>query len=351
VVIQQSATYDPQITSDGARVGEIEIESGASLEIINDATLNVYGSWYNHGSFSGSNSLVAFRGSGVEIAGSSVTPFGDIEVAGTGVTATADSIDVKGDFTADGSFDHNAGIVSFTGNASQQISGTADSLIFSDMVVDKQADTLHLARHVDVAQYLTLDQGIVASSAGSLMRLMDNAGADQGHDGSYVDGPVEKKGDDPFIFPTGNSGVWAPIEIAAPSQESDVFRARYVFEGHPEAGNDPCNNCGDSIKVVKDVEYWDLSRIQGSSSPDVTLHIKDMSRSGISGIGSLTYAHWNGSQWIDRTLQGSAQLDGSGGCTITGTGFSSYNIHAPAEAAVICPDTGPVYSIPNDFAK
>lgn len=351
VVIQQSATYDPQITSDGARVGEIEIESGASLEIINDATMNVYGSWYNNGSFSGSNSLVVFRGSGVEIAGSSVTPFGDIEIAGTGVTATADSIDVKGDFTADGSFDHNAGIVSFTGNASQQVSGTADSLIFFDMVVDKQADTLHLARHVDVAQYLTLDQGIVASSAGSLMRLMDNAGADQGHDGSYVDGPVEKKGDDPFIFPTGNSGVWAPIEITAPSQESDVFRARYVFEGHPEAGNDPCNNCGDSIKVVKDVEYWDLSRIQGSSSPDVTLHIKDMSRSGISGIGSLTYAHWNGSQWIDRTLQGSAQLDGSGGCTITGTGFSSYNIHAPAEAAVVCPDTGPVYSIPNDFAK
>jgi len=166
-----------------------------------------------------------------------------------------------------------------------------------------------------------------------------------------VEGPVEKKGNDPFIFPTGNSGVWAPVEITAPSQESDVFRARYFFEGHPEAGNEPCNNCDDSIKVVKDVEYWDLSRIHGSSSPDVTLHFKDMDRSNISGIGSLIYAHWNGSQWIDRTLQGSAQLDGSGGCTITGTGFSTYNIHAPGEAAVICPETGNIYTVPNDFAR
>jgi hypothetical protein len=180
---------------------------------------------------------------------------------------------------------------------------------------------------------------------------MDNADSDQGSDTAYVDGPVQKTGNEAFTFPTGNNGVWAPIAITAPAVESDVFTAQYFYTGHPEAGNDPCSNCTGDIDKVKDTEYWDLSREAGSSAPDVTLYYKDMDRSGITSIDRLVYAHWNGSEWVDRTLEGSAQLDGSGGCSITGTGFSSYNIHAPAEFEIQCPNTGNIFYVPNDFDR
>ena len=131
--------------------------------------------------------------------------------------------------------------------------------------------------------------------------------------------------------------------------ESDVFTAQYYYTGHPEAGNDPCPNCGDGVKTVYDTEYWDLDRTNGSANPEVTMYFKDMARSGISSISDLVYAHWNGSEWVDQTIDGSAALDGNGGCYITGAGFSIYNIHAPGESESVCPNTGNIYSVPNDF--
>ena len=349
VIIQQSAPNDPEITSVGARVRDIEIENGATLNITNDVALNVYGNWYNNGDFAGDNSAVIFRGDDAQIAGNSVTSFDALQIAGAQLTAVSDSIDVQGDFIADGTFVHNDGIISFTGGAAQEISGTATSLIFYNMVIDKPSQMLQLIRHVDVSNYLTLTEGVVESSSSSILRIMDGAGADPGNADAFVDGPVQKTGNQAFTFPTGNNGVWAPIEITAPAAASDVFTARYFYQGHPEAGNDPCGNCGDGLQLVGDTEYWDLSRNNGSSTPDVTLYFKDMARSGISSVGSLRYAHWNGSEWVDKTLEGSAQTDGSGGCYITGTGFTLYNAHAPGEPAIQCPETGNMYFVPNNF--
>ena len=74
-----------------------------------------------------------------------------------------------------------------------------------------------------------------------------------------------------------------------------------------------------------------MRRLGGSSTPNVTMYFKDMGRSGIT-IGNLIYAHRTGGTWTDHTLEGSVTLDGTGGCYITGTGFSTYNIHAPAKS-------------------
>jgi hypothetical protein len=178
---------------------------------------------------------------------------------------------------------------------------------------------------------------------------MDDADSDEGNNSSFVDGPVYKTGNNPYTFPTGDNGVWAPIAITNPDLDSDVFQAEYFYSGHPEAGTDPCTNCGNGIKYVKNTEYWDLSRINGSSAPDVTMYFKDMARSGIVSIDNLVYGHWNGAEWQDKTIEGSAALDGSGGCYITGTGFSTYNIHAPAEPEADCPNTGNIFYIPFDF--
>jgi 5-hydroxyisourate hydrolase-like protein (transthyretin family) len=350
VIIPQTAPNYPEVTAAGARVKNIEIENGASLTVSNDVTMNVYGNWQNDGSFITTNSTVNFRGDNSQITGNSVTSFDNLKITtGKQLIASSDSMDVQGNFIANGDFEHNNGKVSFTGTVAQNISGTADSLIFNELIVSKTNETISLQRHTDITNNLTLRAGVINSSDTSMMRIKAGASANEGNDSAYVDGPVQKTGNTAFTFPTGNNGVWAPIGISAPNLESDVFTARYYYTGHPEAGNDPCPNCGDGVKTVYDTEYWELDRTNGSANPEVTMYFKDMARSGISSISDLVYAHWNGSEWADQTIDGSAALDGNGGCYITGAGFSIYNIHAPGESESVCPNTGNIYSVPNDF--
>ncbi len=350
VVIQAGTPFDPDISAAGARVKDIEIQNGANLNISNGVTLNVYGNWINNGIFTTTNSTVIFRGDNSQISGDSISTYDNLQIiTGKELTPVTDSTRISGDMIVNGTFNNNDGSVLIIGNTAQEISGTTDSLKFHNLIVNKPNEALTLQRHVDISNYLTLQDGVINSSDSHLLRIMDEAGSDEGNDNSFVDGPVYKTGDNPFTFPTGDNGVWAPVAISQPDMNSDVFQAEYFYSGHPEAGTDPCTNCGNGIKYVKNTEYWDISRINGSSDPDVTMYFKDMARSGILSIDNLVYGHWNGAEWQDKTKEGSAALDGSGGCYITGTGFSSYNIHAPAEPEAECPNTGNIFYVPADF--
>jgi 5-hydroxyisourate hydrolase-like protein (transthyretin family) len=350
VVIPGGTPFEPNISAAGARVKDIEIENGANLSITNGVILNVYGNWINNGSFSTTNSTVTFRGDNSQITGDSISTYNNLQViTGKELTPVNDSIRISGDMIVNGTFNHNNESVLIIGNTAQEMSGSSDSLIFHNLIINKPNEALTLQRHVDISNYLTMQEGIINSSDSHLIRIMDDADSDEGNNSSFVDGPVYKTGNNPYTFPTGDNGVWAPIAITNPDLDSDVFQAEYFYSGHPEAGTDPCTNCGNGIKYVKNTEYWDLSRINGSSAPDVTMYFKDMARSGIVSIDNLVYGHWNGAEWQDKTIEGSAALDGSGGCYITGTGFSTYNIHAPAEPEADCPNTGNIFYIPFDF--
>ncbi len=330
VTIPGGVTNNPIISMGNADVRNITIENGGQLTI-NNSTLNVHGNWFNNGTFN-AGGTVSFHSNTASIAGIAVTTFHNLRIVNTAeLTAPSSNMNIQGNLIVEGIFTHNNGTVSFTGGAMQEISGSASSLVLRNLTVNKSAGTLTLQRHVDVSSYLTLTQGIIYTSDASLLRIMPGANSDEGSDASHIDGPVVRTGSTAFIFPTGNSGVWAPIGISAPGAGAEVFRAQYFYQGHLEAGEDPCTNCEDSIQVVSDVEYWDMRRLGGSSTPNVTMYFKDMGRSGIS-IGNLIYGHWSGGSWSDHTLEGSGTLDGTGGCYITGTGFSTYNIHAPAKS-------------------
>ncbi|TVR75374.1 MAG: PKD domain-containing protein [Marinilabiliales bacterium] len=336
VTIESGADHDPEISGSDASVRNITIEDGATLGI-DGVTLNVYGNWTNNGTFT-SGGTVAFRGSPSTITGTSETIFNNILITSGAALSAPANLYIEGNLVVDGTYTHNNGRVVFTGGSGQQISGSSATLVLHTLETDKTSNSLTIDRNVDIASQLNLVNGIIHTSTGTMLRLQAGSSSTDGSDGSHVDGPIEKRGGTAFIFPTGNNGVWAPIGISAPGAPDETFVAQYFHEGHPESAvpdtDGPCSNCvtDDSIRVVLDTEYWTLNRTGGSSSPDVTMYFKDLDRSGISSLATLVYAHWDGAEWSKKGKGGISDEVNMG--YITGTGFSSYNVHAPAIAIV-----------------
>jgi hypothetical protein len=183
---------------------------------------------------------------------------------------------------------------------------------------------------VIVKNALTLTDGYLYTSALNLLTLNDNATATAGSNASFVDGPMKKIGNDAFTFPLGDSAVWAPLAITAPALTTDAFTAEYF--GDPQATVDyPCTNCGTGVHHVSSVEYWNIDRVTGTSTPNVTLYFKDMSRSNIIDLNDLIFTHYDGSQWVQMGTNHGVS-DGVNMCHITGTGFTSYSPVTPASA-------------------
>ena len=74
---------------------------------------------------------------------------------------------------------------------------------------------------------ITFVDGVISSSLVNILKIADNAIALGASDASYVDGYVQKIGNDAFTFPVGQAGFYAPCAISAPSSTSDAFNARY----------------------------------------------------------------------------------------------------------------------------
>ena len=72
----------------------------------------------------------------------------------------------------------------------------------------------------------------------------------------FVDGLVEKNGNDAFTFPVGDVANYQPISISAPSNTGDQFTAVYRF-ADPRSFWDE-TSLGTDIHHVSTEEYWNL---------------------------------------------------------------------------------------------
>jgi hypothetical protein len=145
---------------------------------------------------------------------------------------------------------------------------------------------------------LTLVSGIVsAPTASDLIVLNDNATVTGASNSSHVNGRVRKIGDDAFTFPVGNSGIYRPISISAPSTITDHFTAQYYRAAQGYGGRSTWDS---GIWHVSGCEYWTIQR-SGSSSPNVTLSWNDYTGCPnppyISNMADLFVAYWDGSNW------------------------------------------------------
>jgi hypothetical protein len=112
-----------------------------------------------------------------------------------------------------------------------------------------------------------------------------------------VNGPIKKEGNEAFTFPVGKDDKYVPIAISAPQNTTDAFTAEY----YPSAYSTLDNITSHGLLEVCDAEYWDLQSSGGTPIIDVTLKWDEDNKCSspefISDPGTITIAHFNGTEW------------------------------------------------------
>lgn len=269
-IIPSGTPRSPIISSDVA-VFDLTIQSGATLAVSGNRTVNIYNKWDNLGVFTAGTSTVTLK------------------------NCTSNQNTLK---------------VSASGN------------IFNDLVVNNANGVMMDGTH-SVSHDLNLTAGIVSSVApADMMVILNGATVTGGSTTSHINGKVKKVGNSAFTFPVGKSGIFRPISITAPALITDEFVAEYFHTKSLLGGTVPA-----SIYTKSGCEYWDLIRAAGSSAPRVTLNwinseCDETSGAYVTDASELVVLGHDGTNWKDR---GNTGFSGTtSGWITSGATISSY---------------------------
>jgi hypothetical protein len=324
----------------------IVINSGKTLEQREATLINVKGSWTNNGgSFIPNLNKVIFTGTIVQqINGTSTTQtFYDFEIDKNSqslrIGGSLTTLNVH-DFTqtsfkfhdsalsvfnVSGNFLHTSGTfvpcnnIAISGNITDnhpyggltwgkmvtlngsngQVIGGAYSMSFNKLIINNSSVAgITLQKPTSIDSSLTLYNGIVHTDAINLLIIKKNASSTSGSAISFVDGPIKKIGATPFVFPVGNAGVWARLEMVDDANFKNFsttteFTCTYYKTAAP---NNTQEFMSADINHVSRVEYWNLERTYDTGNDakcNVRLYWEDTSRSGISNLADLKVAHFS----------------------------------------------------------
>src|SRR5690606_31175297 len=239
-------------------------------------------------------------------------------------------------FGGDISFDYPNGQISFAestngrvmmnGTGAQYISdlGVSQVPLFRSLQINNTSGGVTLNKEIEITELLDLGQGNIYTELINVIEILDDATVTSVSDASFVDGPVLKTGNDAFVFPIGNGGVYLPASISAPSGLTSVFRAQY-FNSNPASLYDD-TQLGLGISHVSDCEYWLVDRLAGTDDVIVTLAFKPHTGacSGVTDPNTLEIVHWDGLLW--QTLgNGSTSGTSTNGTISTVSPVSSFS--------------------------
>ena len=111
----------------------------------NNLNITVGGNWINDGTYTTGNNTVTFNGTGT-LSGASVTTansgFNNVVITGT-LTGHANTMNIKGNWTNNGTFNHNSGTVNFYNNSAQSLtSASLTTQTFYNFIVNKSGNSL-----------------------------------------------------------------------------------------------------------------------------------------------------------------------------------------------------------------
>lgn len=232
------------------------------------------------------------------------------------------TVNGTGGWNLDGGTFMSTGVTAFTGGSAQEIGGSLSTTFNILRINNTGGVTLNVtpADATILSNSLILTSGILHTSSGNPIRLLDNATSGMGSSSSYVDGPMTKVGNDDFIFPLGKSGRWRRAAISAISDSTTEVTAEY-FAG-PYANLTPIS---DSLTQISDIEYWDIDRTVTSDSLKLRLFWENATASDIINCDYLTIAHWKSGQWEKEAsvVAGGSSCTGSGSGSIETEGWIS----------------------------
>ncbi|NNC82391.1 MAG: T9SS type A sorting domain-containing protein [Flavobacteriales bacterium] len=208
---------------------------------------------------------------------------------------------IEGNVSVASTYDQGDMVWVFSGDAEQLLSvNTSDNELETDIYLNKSGSSVTLEtplKLLDSDYSLYMQEGTMKTTREDLLYIGDNVTIENASGTSFIDGPIEKIGDESFTFPVGRNGIYAPIAISAPSNSSHSFIGEY-FEVDP-AGAYDSESLDFTLDHVSGTEYWILDRNVGNSPVYVTLTYNTERSGNIDDLSEVVVARWDGSEWKD----------------------------------------------------
>jgi hypothetical protein len=231
-------------------------------------------------------------------------------------------VSASGNITKNGLFHSNLNTFELNGWQLQTLTG-AGSYVFHNITIENTSqEGIVFQIPVNVNNHLQLNNGIIHTSASSLLEMADNSTAGGGSNTSHVSGPMTKTGDNAFTFPVGKNNKIMQVAMSAPGLPSNKFLAEYFNDSYSTL-----NPVVAPMNAVSNIEYWNLEQLSGTSVLNIGLSWNTALESAITDCNELTIAYRNNTEWIHIPSFASGICSGSGnGSTTSISGVSNFGI-------------------------
>ncbi|MBI4706953.1 MAG: DUF2341 domain-containing protein [Candidatus Omnitrophica bacterium] len=174
--ITGNATFNDSIiiTSTGSLDVDGDITIGSFLSCSSAATINIAGNWINNGTFTAGTSTVTFDGA-TAISGSSENSFNNVSITGV-LTAPSGNINVSGNWSKTGTFNHNNGTVTFTD--ASKVSTISGSSTFNNFTCTTANKQLTFTAGVGTAQIIIGTFTLTGTSGNEVILRSSSTGSD-----------------------------------------------------------------------------------------------------------------------------------------------------------------------------
>ncbi|MBI1835701.1 MAG: hypothetical protein HYR91_00395 [Flavobacteriia bacterium] len=139
--------------------GVLTIGAGTTLATGN-YNCTIAGNWVNNGTaFTAGTGTVTFDGTST-ISGSTVTTFNNVIITGTYTGASSGTLNLGGNWTNNGTFNHNSGTVVFNGSSAQTLGGSSAST-FNNLTISNSSTGVSLGVNSIVNSTLNFTAGLL----------------------------------------------------------------------------------------------------------------------------------------------------------------------------------------------
>ena len=226
------------------------------------------------------------------------------------------------------------GSFTFNGDNPQLIPATnlpnsgLDSLNLSNLVFNNTSDVaMSLEGPMVIKNSLVLSNGNLNTTSSGILIIEEGGSISGGSNTSFVDGPMMKRGNtngEPFLFPIGANGVYAPVTISGLDSSKSEYTAQY-FSDPPPFGL----GLSENITAVSQRGYWELFKKEGSEEPNITLHWMNGEVSDLDNINNIVVVGKNDSTLNLWENYGNSEVTGTINPGSTGTVTSNFMSDPP----------------------
>ena len=234
------------------------------------------------------------------------------------LTSTFDSVYA---FYSKGTFNAQTGIVTLGGTAAQSIGGNSTTTFYHLTINNAAGVTLQHAENV--SNLLTMNSGLLNTTATNIITCTSTADASMGSSTSYVNGPMKHtvavNTTTTRNFPIGKSGAYRPAVLTATHSNNTSV----TYTG--EMVNTPAKSLNyalpSTVNSVSNTRYWDFKRDSVVNLTSATLTLYYDVDDTVPDRNRVVVVHDDGNdKWVNYGGTGTADTAGS----ITSQNISSF---------------------------